>query len=232
MKYLKTLSLVSLIFLLSFWGVRNINQYIGYEDLEDTISTYKSRLKLPEGDCDNVALSDKEYAKQMAISGDPNAQYVYVSYLREEAPVILGRKIFDREAVEWLKKAAKKNHIKAQGMLCSLAYSERRVVIQSDNYQHSIDWCFSAAEHNHRYSQATLGRMYYDGVGVEKNNEESYFWYKLAGNFSGMYRKVEAELTDEQKVLLDGRVVQWEPKEEGQHCNITQHNSSRRRKKI
>jgi TPR repeat protein len=45
----------------------------------------------------------------------------------------------------------------------------------------AVEWFKKAAEQGMTGSMATLGMMYKEGNGVEKNVEEARKWYKLAG---------------------------------------------------
>lgn len=83
----------------------------------------------------------------------------------------------DVEAVRWIRKAALRNHAKAQNFLGGMYYAGRGV---PQNYQIAVDWLTKSAEQGCPDGLRNLGTMYADGLGVETNKVAAYMWLSLA----------------------------------------------------
>lgn len=73
------------------------------------------------------------------------------------------------------------------------------------NYKKSAEFYFKAGIRGNASAQYNLALMLYEGVGVEKNEVESYVWFKLASNNKSLVAKninrasTEAFMTLEKK---------------------------------
>ena len=161
-----------------------------------------------------IALSDEEYVRKIAETGDPHAQYVHASYLNKNTPYGSFYRVSD-ETKEWILKSANQGYVKAQAFLCGMLID--RVRLERSANTVDVKWCKNAAEHNHRFSQAALGYLYYLGYGVPKNNNEAFFWMEIGakqGNQMGSAKRdLDALVTDEEKDKAKKRIEQWEPKD-------------------
>ncbi len=183
------------------------NQDARFQEQKDA---YHARLESLNEVCDgSVPLSDKAYAKQEALKGDPEAQYVYASYLSEKFGVSYNNQNISDEALKWLLVAAGNGHVKSQGLLCAFTYNASKYKIRrNDNY--SIDWCIKAAENDHQGSQVILSKMYIEGNGLNRSVEEFYFWSGVAGRRPEMNADLSEALPDKTKFEIDQRIMEWE----------------------
>ena len=70
------------------------------------------------------------------------------------------------KAAEWYRKAAEKNHIKAQYNL-GILYQDK------EDFSSAVYWFGKAAEQGHPKAQTNLGTLYYYGVGVTQNLDKA-----------------------------------------------------------
>ncbi|HOH39553.1 MAG TPA: tetratricopeptide repeat-containing serine protease family protein [Verrucomicrobiota bacterium] len=81
------------------------------------------------------------------------------------------------EAVEWYRKAAEQNLVKAQFYL-GICYSQGQGVAKDE--VEAVKWYRKAAEQNHAPAQCLLGGCYAEGQGVAKDEAEAVKWYRKA----------------------------------------------------
>ncbi|KAF0979539.1 hypothetical protein FDP41_001456 [Naegleria fowleri] len=55
------------------------------------------------------------------------------------------------------------------------------------NYEKALEWFLKAAEHGHALAEFNIGGLYFNGMGVEKDDEVSLEWYRRSA--SGGYPK-------------------------------------------
>jgi TPR repeat protein len=61
-------------------------------------------------------------------------------------------------------------------------YAYGMINYQRKNYKVAADWFLKAANQKHQNAQYYLGKMYQEGLGVEKNNARAYFLYSLSAD--------------------------------------------------
>src|ERR1039458_8094278 len=81
------------------------------------------------------------------------------------------------EAVKWFRKAAEKNHAKAQCALGNCYCSGEGV---TKDYVEALNWYRKAAEKNYAGAEFRLGYCYREGEGVAKDYAESVKWFRRA----------------------------------------------------
>src|ERR1039458_9094495 len=88
------------------------------------------------------------------------------------------------EAVKWFRKAAEKNHAKAQCALGNCYCSGEGV---TKDYVEALNWYRKAAEKNQAKAQCALGNCYCSGEGVTKDYVEALNCYRKAAekNYAG-----------------------------------------------
>jgi TPR repeat protein len=109
-----------------------------------------------------------------AEQGDPNAQYrlaLYQYRIGKDAGAM----------VEWLRKAATQNHVKAQ---TALGNCHRFGVGVPKDANEAVSWYRRAAEQGYVEAQCNLFVMYHDGDGVPKDLNEAIKWLKRAAHQS------------------------------------------------
>ena len=98
-------------------------------------------------------------------------------------------------ALDWYRKAAKKNDARAQHKL-GLAYAAGNGV-SKDDFE-AFSWIRKAAVQGNADGEYALGNMYMSGRGTAKNNKEAVYWYRKAAeqgkssaytNLGWMYQK-------------------------------------------
>jgi TPR repeat protein/S1-C subfamily serine protease len=109
-----------------------------------------------------------------AEQGDPNAQYRWAIYQYRTAKDA-------RSMVDWLRKAASQNHVKAQ---IALGNCYRYAVGVPKDASEAVSWYRKAAELGYVAAQSELARMYRDGDGVPKDLNEAIKWLKRAAHQS------------------------------------------------
>jgi len=169
----------------------------------------------------------------LASRGDIQAQY-YLGLSYEYSP----------EAAKWFRKAAEQGHAKAQYFLYSL-YRDGLGVAQdpteaskslhkaaaggSDSAQYSLGlesamtgnqgeaakWYRLAAAQAHDSAQLELGRLYRDGLGVNRDFVRAYMWLLLAAEAGNQTAREECGFAEKQ-ALTPQEVTQGRAK--AKHC--------------
>ena len=84
----------------------------------------------------------------------------------------------DQEAAKWYELAAEQGNEKANPRLCEL-YAFGDISIR--NYEESIKWCNSAAEHGHTLAREVgQALMYHHGIDAKPNLRKARRWYQKA----------------------------------------------------
>lgn len=89
----------------------------------------------------------------------------------------------EQEALEWYKKSAKQNYLKAYRNL-GLFF------LNKEKYNEAYKWFKKGAEAGNSYAQFYLGAFYAEGLGVKKDYEKAREWYKKSadqGNVDAQY---------------------------------------------
>jgi hypothetical protein len=94
------------------------------------------------------------------------------------------------EAAKWFRKAAEKNHAKAQCALGNCCCSGEGV---AKYYVEALKWYRKAAEKNYAGAEFRLGYCYREGEGVAKNYAEAVKWFHRAAEH-GSGRQAEYNL--------------------------------------
>jgi hypothetical protein len=58
-----------------------------------------------------------------------------------------------------------------------------------DGYKDAFKWYRKAAEQNDADAQFFLGRMYFEGKGIESNTQEAITWMKVSADNGNEYAK-------------------------------------------
>jgi TPR repeat protein len=111
----------------------------------------------------------------LAELGDAEAQY-RMAIMAQNG---LGMHANELLAYKYMKAAANAGHALAQHGLAFM-YLEGECVNEPQP-EKALHWFRKAAEQGLAGSQTTLGMMYAEGRGVEKDPEEAKRWYKMAG---------------------------------------------------
>jgi TPR repeat protein len=105
---------------------------------------------------------------------------------------------------------AKKGNAAAQ-------YAYGMINYQRKNYKVAADWFLKAANQGHQNAQYYLGKMYQQGLGVEKNYARAYFLYSLSAD-KGFADSIKAKTTLAKKMtpkeIADAKKMyqQYKPK--------------------
>lgn len=83
----------------------------------------------------------------------------------------------DKQAADWIGKAAEQGHAEAQTKL-GFMYATGKGVAQ--NYYAAVDWSYKAAQQGNVAAQYNLGLMYAEGQGVARDNSLAFSWYSKA----------------------------------------------------
>jgi TPR repeat protein len=158
------------------------------------------------------------WLRRSAEHGNPEAQYELARRLLRDDR---------RAALQWLDRAAKKDHDKAQ---CELGEIYRRG--KGDlgvNEVEAARWFLLAAERGNTSAQAKIGEMFYSGTGTRQDFVKAYTWLNLAAAQSQHpgpedYNKRLVELRDSAAARLAPEQVssaqrlssQWHP----QHSSV------------
>lgn len=118
----------------------------------------------------------------------------------------------DKEAFKWLLKAGDRGNADAQYTL-SLYYDRDRDLVSDVK---AAKWLQKAADQGLRDAQMHLAYRYRDGIGVEKDDREAYFWFYISAKSGSIISSVErdlvaAKLTPQQFVELNKRADNWKP---------------------
>jgi TPR repeat protein len=87
------------------------------------------------------------------------------------------------EAVKWLRKAAERNHVKAQTMLGNCYSFEEGDYFGegvTKDYKEAVKWYCKAADKNDSGAEFRLGYCYREGKGVAKDYKEAVKWFRKA----------------------------------------------------
>ena len=119
---------------------------------------------------DNASQLNVDKIKEAACQGDPEAQYtlglVYVSGNGDPSKQTAEN---SEKAVEWFRKAAENNHVKAQFILAT-CYDTGEGVVK--DLTEAIKWYKKAAEQGSPEAQYNLGCLFYEGVDGIKNQSD------------------------------------------------------------
>jgi TPR repeat protein len=120
-------------------------------------------------------LFDEKETRLYAERGDPDAQFELGLRL------VTGEGITknEKQGVEFLRKAADQNHLRAQHVLGSLY--EEGVGVKQDPAK-AIEWYRKAANNGFPMAQHSLGIVYDLGKGVKKDPKEAAQWFRNAAN--------------------------------------------------
>jgi TPR repeat protein len=80
------------------------------------------------------------------------------------------------EAVKWYRKSAEQDFAEADLQLGQLYYSGDVGI--DKNYPEAAKWLTKAAEHGKLWAQNTLGVMYEEGYGVDKDPKQAFNWFR------------------------------------------------------
>jgi TPR repeat protein len=113
----------------------------------------------------------------------------------------------DTQSVYWFRRAAEQGDASAQQSL-----GDFYCHVQND-CEEAINWYRKSAEQRYVLSEQSLGEMYRYGLGVPKNESESYFWLTLASETSDAVvderDKVGANLTPAKRLEIQERCRKW-----------------------
>lgn len=167
-----SLIVVGIIGGIGFWAVWREASLAPDADSADWIGARPAVVMSPD-----FGASDANPAiRQAAENGDPNAQYqlglaIVQRHWERGSQSMIG------DATTWIRRAAERNHARAQFVLGAL-YQTGRGVIQDD--RQAIEWYRRAAGQGDALAMTRLGRMIELGIGVAKNPVEAYAWLNLA----------------------------------------------------
>ncbi len=131
-------------------------------------------------------LSDaRKWLERSAVQGNPDAQFSlgWMYYSGNGVP-----KDFSK-AIEWGLKAAEQGHRKAQYYAGSL-YESGELGINKD-FKAAAQWYRKAAEQGEADAQTALGRMHYQGRGVDQDHGEAFKWLALGSDGGNIHAKAE-----------------------------------------
>lgn len=186
-----------------------------------------------------------EYLKQSADLEYMPAQYTLASLYLEGIPVLENRKQamdylmqaanagwtdaqlklaesliqfslpqYDKAAFHWLQKASQHQHLEALYQLANCYYEGIGTTI---DYGRAMDIYKNLAVREHMPSHFKLGKMLFDGQGVEKNSEEARKWFEVAARHKDEDAKQWLKLffneTDESLAAnnIEGEINEWLP---------------------
>ena len=163
---------------------------------------YRDALILDE-DKDKAARDGEKaffWMREAAIAGWPQAQYelavFYYSGKGTEADPV--------EALKWLEKAGKNNHVLAQRFLGALysngAHADGLITVTPDAKK-AASWYLRAAYNDDGPSQAVMGTLYMTGKGIERDNIQAIKWNRLAAakGESGAQKRLSALYSDQRR---------------------------------
>jgi TPR repeat protein len=123
----------------------------------------------------------------------------------------------ERAAMEWFRKAADQGDAAGQFGLGSLYYGLK-------DYGSAATWYRRAAEQGHAIAQVRLGRLYAEGLGVGRDDVQSFKWFAIAAaRGADNYARtnavqgrdgVSARLTPAQVAQARKLAAEWSPKRE------------------
>lgn len=117
----------------------------------------------------------------------------------------------DAEALRLFEVSAKKGNSLAE-YYYGLALLEGNGVVQ--NFKEAKHWLETAANLGEVKAQKVLGDIYYDGIGVSKDDGRAYFWYMLAAAKKDpvaieMRDRIANKLSMEQVVLIQDEAKEF-----------------------
>jgi hypothetical protein len=123
------------------------------------------------------AEENKRYltAREKAEKGDADAQVDVATRLSAG----LGVEKNQTEALQWYRKAAGQNHVKAQAMLGGCYFSG--IGVAKDPTE-AVKWLRQAAGQGDALAQNALGFSYATGQGVQEDDTEAIQWYRKAAD--------------------------------------------------
>lgn len=159
---------------------------------------------------------DLEKLKIEAYRGDPEAQYQfgfktiryrpYLDKYNSEKIIIDGSiAIHEREAVEWIKKAANQGHENARYTLGEI-YEKGELTIAADERE-AIGWYEKAGYQGHPKAQIKLIEMYREGKGTRKDNEQAEEWEERAENNTRTGYRTKRENSIDKSIELYEMVI-------------------------
>lgn len=115
--------------------------------------------------------------KALAEKGYTEAEWKYGNYLEN-------CKLNWEKAIYWYKRAAKKNHVKAQ-----ISLGDCYQYVYRKKYTEAVKWYTKAAEQGNAQAQIKLGSCYKRGIGVPQNINKAIEWYTKAVNQGNIIAK-------------------------------------------
>ncbi len=125
----------------------------------------------------------KKWYRESAINGHPKAQYrLALSLLKLHKGLL--KSPYKGHAIKWLRLSAKKGNESAKHKLQEiggsndLSLNEAVQEFNKDNYKLAFDEFTKLANNGNAKASAYLGLIYEEGSGVNKDQAESFKWYK------------------------------------------------------
>jgi hypothetical protein len=115
------------------------------------------------------------YARAVEKAKDGNgAAELHVSRLLSEGDGVLKN---EKEAVQWLKKAAEHGNVEAQYLYGDALFKGIGIL---QNYKDALYWLEKSARAGYVKAQYELGKIYRYKAGIDKNSNRAYLWFTLA----------------------------------------------------
>lgn len=118
---------------------------------------------------------DERDLRLWADRGDPDAQFELGLRLVSGE----GVKKNEKEGAEWMTKAAKQDHLRAQHVLGSLF--EEGIGVKQD-FVTAVEWYRKSANNGFPMAQHSLGVLFDTGRGLKKDPKEAAVWFRQAAN--------------------------------------------------
>jgi len=118
---------------------------------------------------DNIKIHhSQEFAEKLvaATKGDSEAQFFVGAFYYNRGGYYVDQNI--NKAAEWWSMADKQNNSNAQNGLGELCYYKYK------DYKQAVLWYTKASNNGHHYAQNSLGELYYNGHGVEQNQNKAF----------------------------------------------------------
>ncbi|WP_409308050.1 tetratricopeptide repeat protein [Pectobacterium sp. B1J-3] len=137
-----------------------------------------------EGNADaQLALGDRYYQGYEVEENYEQAKAWYMKAAEQgnaDAQYELGAMYFDEQesakAIPWFKKSAAQGNADAQFRLGTMYINGFGT---APNYKTGFAYIKNAAENNLQGAQLALAGLYLDGIGVNKNDAQTYFWFAI-----------------------------------------------------
>lgn len=185
-------------------------------------SEYPVLFETPPKDCENI-ISESDLLIIAADEGNPSAQYILAQNYA------LGSKNFKQDtskALDYLRRSAEQDYSGALEIMGKLYASDLKNLFARNNtfksftyeaalpvdYKEARKWFLRAAEQGDKESQYFLGILFRDGLGVQQNFSEAYFWIKLSNPLAEEAQEVENLMTDKERISALNRIKEWKPK--------------------